>query len=333
MGQRHSSTPKNKDALPVKKHPSPFHVTRYIDEEAVANLFLREDSSSYPSFHTLGPLPVELLLHCFAFMSLRALIVSRGVSMEWRRLVGVANVIPARRRLLHLYDTFINSRYFFYTRQWTLDNVKPFDRRGYIDALLRQHSYIPPDFYFYILEWPERVVVDCWPGLPFVDCPTKTIQRRDGINFLAKTPPQLSTLIHTNDEWPNPKVELVPALLTWRTSHGSEWLIFDERPDLLGRVFVAYCDDGDVIDIGNDDGMLYDDWAAVRREWWNRWGGSTHSPFLGDYGPSTVGPDHVLPVKPTNDNFLNNSRHDVPAPPWNRRQEPQFQQRLFTIWQ
>ena len=84
----------------------------------------------------------------------------------------------------------------------------------------------------YIFEWPARMAVACmWPGLPFVDSQTDSIQRQFGINYLA-LPPQLSALVF---KYQLPEVCSIPALLTWRNSVSTSWLLFDKTPhDQLG---------------------------------------------------------------------------------------------------
>ncbi len=80
----------------------------------------------------------------------------------------------------------INTPGFLNTRGWTLDNLEPFDRQAYIDALLSQHPAIPEDFRIWILEWPARLAIGCmWPGLPFIDSSTESAMRRPGVNWLG----------------------------------------------------------------------------------------------------------------------------------------------------
>ena len=121
---------------------------------------------------------------------------------------------------------------------------QPFDRQSYIATLRSQctgpEAEIPEDFEMYILEWPARMPIACmWPGLPFVDSQTDSIQRRFGINYLAPSP-QLSALVFKHQF---PEVCFIPALLTWRNSVSTSWLMFDKTPHdrlgfaLHGRVF------------------------------------------------------------------------------------------------
>ena len=50
-----------------------------------------------PTSKALGELPLELILHCFSFMELKALITCQGISNEWRRFVELADIISIRR--------------------------------------------------------------------------------------------------------------------------------------------------------------------------------------------------------------------------------------------
>ncbi|KAF8965401.1 hypothetical protein BDZ97DRAFT_1757242 [Flammula alnicola] len=186
---------------------------------------------SPPSQLPISELPVEIILHCFSLMPLKSLILSQTVCKSWRHLVPHANLLPNRRRLLELYDTIINSPHFLQSRPWTIDNLTPFDRQAYLDALLAQ-------LLLWILEWPARAVIRCmWPGLPYVDCKTSNIEREQGVNFLARSSPEVSAVVYK--KW-TPDVEFIPAFLVWRTFAKSVWLVLhpEGRPNIFGRVFV-----------------------------------------------------------------------------------------------
>jgi len=88
----------------------------------------------------------EVLLQFFLHYPLKSLIAARGVSSLWRHLVTLAEVSPARRGLLNLYLRIIESPVFHQTRPWLLDNLRPFDREAYVNALLEQHDYLPRGF-------------------------------------------------------------------------------------------------------------------------------------------------------------------------------------------
>jgi len=176
-------------------------------------------------------LPQTLMLRCFSYLDLKCLIFSRCVCSDWRRLVHLSDIHPARRRFLELYDRMLANELFLESRTWTLDNLKPFDRHSYMGALSDQctgpEAEIPEDFEMYILEWPARMAVACmWPGLPFVDSPTTSVQRQSGINYLA-LPPQLSALVF---KYQLPESCFIPGLLTWRNSVSTSWLLFDKTP-------------------------------------------------------------------------------------------------------
>ena len=125
---------------------------------------------------------------------------------------------------------------FLESRTWTLDNLKPFDRHSYMATLRSQctgsEAEVPEDFEMYLLEWPARMAIACmWPGLPFVDSQTDSVQRQYGINYLAPSP-QLSALVFKHQF---PEVCFIPALLAWRESTSTSWLVFDKTPhDRLG---------------------------------------------------------------------------------------------------
>ncbi|PPQ83853.1 hypothetical protein CVT25_000913 [Psilocybe cyanescens] len=134
----------------------------------------------------------------------------------------------------------IDTPHFLNSRRWTLDNLRPFDRQAYIDALLVQYPAIPEEFRIWILEWPGHLAVACmWPGLPFIDCRRANAMRRYGVNWLGYKgdSPELLAVIYKQK---TPDVKFVPGLLVWRAYTFTEWLIFDEdEPSLFGRVYVT----------------------------------------------------------------------------------------------
>lgn len=101
----------------------------------------------------------ELLLHFISYLPLKSLVAFRGVNRQWQQLVMVAEIPSARRELLQLYLAIVHSPYFLQTRPWVLENLRPFDRVAYVDALLAQYPRLPEDFRIWILEWPARAVV------------------------------------------------------------------------------------------------------------------------------------------------------------------------------
>ncbi|KAJ7137638.1 hypothetical protein C8R46DRAFT_611477 [Mycena filopes] len=128
--------------------------------------------------------PPEISLQIFPHIHLKDLISVRGVCKRWMELVSLADIHPTRLALLKLYQKTVHDPLFLSTSKWTLENLRPFDREAYIDALLAQHNYIPDDFQFWILEWPARAAIACaWPGLPgeYVHHGTDGIEGRDGI--------------------------------------------------------------------------------------------------------------------------------------------------------
>jgi len=171
-------------------------------------------------------------------------LISRYICSDWRRLLPLSGIHPVRRRFLELYDRMLANELFLESRTWTLDNLKPFDRHSYMAVLREQctrpEAEIPEDFEMYIVEWPARMVIGCmWPGLPFIDSQTDNIQCQFGINYLAHSP-QLSALVF---KYQLPEVSFIPALLIWRNSVSTSWLLFDKTPHdqlgftLHGRIF------------------------------------------------------------------------------------------------
>ncbi|KAJ7512371.1 hypothetical protein B0H11DRAFT_2214177 [Mycena galericulata] len=193
----------------------------------------------------IPPLPNELLLRIYPHLSLKALILSRGVNKHWRHLVLLADLNPIRRSLFELYIRTVESPIFLRTRPWVLEHIRPFDRKAYIGALLDQHAYVPEEFCVWILEWPEGAVVGCaWPGLPetyFGDDTTNNLERHrgQGINHLCRVPPLVHTVYLNHRADTGDLVdEDVPALLTWQFHDESWiWIILDERPILRGKVY------------------------------------------------------------------------------------------------
>ncbi|CAA7257477.1 unnamed protein product [Cyclocybe aegerita] len=299
---------------------------------------------------TVAELPNEILLHCFSFMVLKTLIISRCVCATWRTLVPLAELDPLRRRLLDLYDTVINTSYFLETRPWTLAHLDPtFDREAYIAALDAQDPTlgVPADFRMFVLEWPACAAVQSlWPGLPLLECRKSNIERRKSVNFIARIPPpghlELSALTYKLDY---PGVAFVPALLLWRNDGDStDWLIFDDdrHPELSGKVFaislrldpdlVPYCEWGDGPEDWTDyrvlvprgdysDFNVFHDWIEYLHRMWRDLG--ICRPF-GRVSRDVLPHDDAPVCLEGNDDFADRTHCDIPAPPWTRRREPQF---------
>ncbi|PPQ87855.1 hypothetical protein CVT25_009507 [Psilocybe cyanescens] len=196
------------------------------------------DTTKTPT--TLQSLPVEIILHVFSFLELKPYIISHGVCNEWQRLLPLAELHPTRRRLLTLYYRIVNTPHFQNSLIWSLDNLHPFDRQAYIDSLLAQYPMIPEEFRMWIIEWPARLVIACiWPGIRLLNSRGSDCQRRYGVNWLGykNNSPQLSAVLYKNK---TPHVKFIPALLIWRQSCTTDWLIFaEDEPDLFGRVYTT----------------------------------------------------------------------------------------------
>lgn len=289
-------------------------------------------------------LPTELWLHCFSFMTLKTLIASRGVSSSWRNLIPISDIHPIRRRLLNLFYKMLGSRRFLESRAWVVENLQPFDRKAYIEALIGQYPSIPDEFRLWILEWPGRMAIRCnWPGLPFIDYyGYNNIEREPGVNFLGVHPPQLSALINQRGD---PNFHFTPGLLAWRGPDLALWVIFDEKEsDIAGRVLIVDEDDDQGTIPANtyeyfegiEESELHDDSFAIIKDWvsfmeaaWKHAGGDEEGD--GDAYLLIRRPYSDRPVQGTNDEFVDGSYRDVPAPPWSRRHEPQFQSRLARL--
>ncbi|KII94389.1 hypothetical protein PLICRDRAFT_36656 [Plicaturopsis crispa FD-325 SS-3] len=118
----------------------------------------------------ISDLPPELLLEVFAHLPhLRSLIAAQGVNRDWRRLLPLSDIRPARRALLELYMHAVKSPSFLATRETILPQIVPFDREEYLAKLCPAppHSpdMLPEQFRLWILEWPTRATISrLWPG-------------------------------------------------------------------------------------------------------------------------------------------------------------------------
>lgn len=107
------------------------------------------------------------LLEIYEWLPLKSLIAAQGVNRQWRHLVPLADILPARRALLDLYIDFVASPVFLPTRPMILENLRPFDREAYIAIFHNAGLSLPVEFLVWLLEWPNKAVIGCyWPGLP-----------------------------------------------------------------------------------------------------------------------------------------------------------------------
>jgi hypothetical protein len=209
---------------------------------------------------TINDFPNELLLELFLHLPLKSLISSQGVCRRWRHLVPLSDISPSRRALLELYIEIIFSPFFERTRPWTLLNLRPFDRNEYLDALLKQHDYIPEAFRLWILEWPARAAIGAWPGLP---CTTEDRGNAvEDVNWLGRTPPQVSVIYCYEG---SAERDILPGLLIWSGHNGYTWLLLDQR-----RSRHQVCDIVTSISAIHEDSnaTVYADWIEWQKRLW-----------------------------------------------------------------
>ncbi|KAF5371122.1 hypothetical protein D9758_004189 [Tetrapyrgos nigripes] len=85
-------------------------------------------------------IPPETLLEIFKFLPIAAALKAREVNSQWQVLIlGACDMPPARRDLFNLYLDCVKSQAFIESRHWVQANLRPFDRRAYIDAIYEQH--------------------------------------------------------------------------------------------------------------------------------------------------------------------------------------------------
>ncbi|KAJ7574278.1 hypothetical protein C8J56DRAFT_1125512, partial [Mycena floridula] len=194
-------------------------------------------------------LATELKFEILQHLTLISLIRARCVCQEWRNLALDSDLHPVRRQFYGIYLNLIDSPEFLASRQYVLkqldqgvqDRHEAFNRQGFIDAILKQHPYIPEDFAIWILEWPERAVIgSVWPNLPFEEVPEAVLAgaSREGWNFLANEPASVFSLrFSQSGQKPDHDVPRGPALPIWEGQGFSVWLVLDDHPDRQGKVY------------------------------------------------------------------------------------------------
>ncbi|KAL0961119.1 hypothetical protein HGRIS_006093 [Hohenbuehelia grisea] len=160
--------------------------------------------------------PNELWLDIIPRLELKPLIAIRCTSRVLRSFAVSADIHPYRKSFLTIYLDLIDRPWFLQSRPWLLENLMPFDRQAYLDAIAAfPDVYIPEEFAMWILEWPERAVIRCmWPGLPFNQGyePRHRVERRPGWNGLGMMPPTVLvfSMLGTGDTFTH-----TPGLLLW----------------------------------------------------------------------------------------------------------------------
>jgi hypothetical protein len=108
------------------------------------------------------------LLQVFQWLPLKSLIATKGVNRQWRHLVPLADIHPARHALLNLYIDFLASPAFLSTRPTILAESRQFDREAYIVFFRENDCAVPDEFLLWVLEWPNQAVIGwTWPGLRY----------------------------------------------------------------------------------------------------------------------------------------------------------------------
>jgi hypothetical protein len=176
--------------------------------------------------------------------------------------------------------TIINSPWFLQTRPWVLDNLQPFNREAYVDALLAQYPRLPEAFMLWLLEWPARAIVGgIWPGLPWEhNQDTDGIQIFWGANWLSPRTVQFSAIMYRIPGCKG-QYDFIPAILV-RSHTTYTWLILDDDEDerekgtlkLRDKVFALFARETHLCDEMGSSGPDYDtvnaDWIAFQRDTW-----------------------------------------------------------------
>ncbi|KAF4612028.1 hypothetical protein D9613_003675 [Agrocybe pediades] len=305
-----------------------------LHRQLKATHILLRGSSRRQQRLSLDSLPNELLIHIFSFLELKPYLISRGVCKKWQVLLPLADLHPIRWRMLDLYHRMLQAPEFVETRPWILENLRPFDRQAYIDGLLAQHSTaIPEEFRLWILEWPAKMAIfGIWPGLPMVRFPHRTVRMPSGVNWMAYDTPLLQALVYDKGSL-DPKENLTPALLVWRTSEYTRWLLFDEEePELFGRVLeIAFPDcpsfyptKSELLNYDYDPFEIhdYDDWIVFLEDQWERCLLTTAK-----VPDTTITNQEVTAVDlPLSYTFGHLLPTNFPSPPWIDRHAPRFLQ-------
>jgi len=305
---------------------------------------------------TVEPIPTELLLHVFSFLELKPYIMCHGVCREWRQLLPLSDIHPIRRRMFNLFHRMLSNPNFLKTREWTIKNLKHFDRQAYIDSLLSQYPDIPDEFRFWILEWPARMAINCmWPALPFVNIDHSMPDKNSGVNWLAYNfnSPSLLAMIYKHG---TPDAKYIPALLIFK-DYRSTWLVFDrDEPDLFGRVFVnnrqlwersgilprtwsssepnllRYSNDINSEDDGSEFQLYVNkpfiDWISYQEYEWSTWINWVSLSFRRYPSKHKQSVKVSLLKVPPKFAFCSTMPGELPSPPWQRCHERQYQELL-----
>lgn len=192
----------------------------------------------------------ELLLETFQWFPVGSLIAAQGVNRQWRRLVPLADIPPMRRALLDLYIEFLESPAFLPSRPAILDDLRPFDREGYVALLHDNGLRLPEEFLLWIREWPSKAVIDgSWPGLPSstVNClpdALRMIKEIKIIKFPFKKISDEKRERSIEEEHLQPrKAEMQALEIATDNFLPSWWLILDgPRKDLMGNLYLLQHD-------------------------------------------------------------------------------------------
>lgn len=267
-------------------------------------------------------------------MELKTLIASQGVCQEWRQLVPLADLHHHRRRLLELFHDVISNEQFLLSQAANLQ-TSSIDRHTYIDQLLQQYPKVPDDFKLWILEWPSRTVIDgLWPSFTLEEAKYNEFNRRVGVNWIALNPPQFLTLVYSPDI-DTQEYEVIPAILAYRHHSRITWILFDDRPQLFGRVYTLFDNtdfiDADLASDAPEEAYIHTDWITYISFVWKVLGPHCSS---GDLDRQYFPPSPINTARITHfDSGIHPSMRDMPTPMWTRRHEPKSQAYMRPYWQ
>ena len=172
---------------------------------------------------------------------------------------------------------------------------------------------MPDAFKLWILEWPSRIVIQ---GLsPFA--PLQVQEAEKAVNWIASNPPQILTLVYSPSANER-EFEVIPAFLVSRSQSLATWIIFDDRPELFGRVYMSFV--GLELADPREVGAIHPDWTTHLSSLWKRQSESYQSNGA-DKGHRPL----------SRRSYLGYRLRDMKTPRWTRRHEPRSQEYLHEV--